>query len=225
VVTGGSRGIGFAIARALAGAGCEVLLAGRDEVALAAAAAAIGPRATARRCDVTDPAAVEALFAAAQELGAIDILVNNAGVAHAAEPIATMPLATWRAMLDTNLTGLFLCCRSAVPRMAAGGTIVNNLSLVAREVIPGTGAYAASKAGGLALTNTLREELRERGIRVLALLAGATDTAIWEQIWPDAPRHRMIAAESVADAVVAAVALPAGATVTELVIAPIGGRL
>jgi NAD(P)-dependent dehydrogenase (short-subunit alcohol dehydrogenase family) len=128
-------------------------------------------------------------------------------------------------MLDTNLTGLFLCCRAALPLMVAGATIVNNLSLVAREVIPGTGPYAASKAGGLALTNTLREELRERGIRVLALLAGATDTAIWEQIWPDAPRHRMIAAESIAGTVVTVVALPAEATVTELVIAPVGGKL
>ena len=86
-------------------------------------------------------------------------------------------------------------------------------------------AYTASKHGALGFTQTLREELRPRRIRVIALMPGATDTAIWEQIWPDAPRHKMMSPQSVAKALVNAILLPENATVSELVITPTGGAL
>jgi short-subunit dehydrogenase len=86
-------------------------------------------------------------------------------------------------------------------------------------------AYNASKAGLLAFTNTLREELRARQIRVIAFTPGATNTDIWEQFWKEAPRDKMMSADSVADALLAALALPANATVRDLVITPTGGAL
>jgi short-subunit dehydrogenase len=107
--------------------------------------------------------------------------------------------------------------------MKRGSAIVNNLSIAARRVFPGSAAYAASKHGGLGFTTTLREELRAEGIRVIALLPGATDTAIWNQFWPDAPRKRMMRPVTVAEAVIHALTLPAEATVEELTILPSGG--
>lgn len=226
LVTGGNRGIGLAVARALAGAGWRVLLAGRDAGALARAAGEIGAVATCQACDVRDPAAVAALFRKAAEDGPVTVVVNAAGVAHAPAEVERLPEETWRAVVDTNLTGAFLCCRAAVPLLGAGATLVNVASVAAgREVFAGQAAYAAAKAGVLALTATLRAEVRGRGIRVLALVPGATDTPLWDELWPEAPRERMVAAASVAEALLAALRLPAGATVTELVIEPTGGRL
>jgi NAD(P)-dependent dehydrogenase (short-subunit alcohol dehydrogenase family) len=234
VVTGGSRGIGLAVARALARQGYRLLLGGRDGTALERALDGLSAvpggggaeTHTAQRCDVREPESVRGLFAEAAALGGLEVVVNSAGLAHAPADVAALSLATWHDALDTNLTGTFLCCRAAVPLLARGGTIVNVASVAAgREVFAGQAAYAASKAGVLALTNTLRAEVRGRGIRVVALVPGATDTPIWDALWPDAPRERMMAADSVADALVAALLLPAGATVTELVVEPTGGRL
>jgi len=115
--------------------------------------------------------------------------------------------------------------RAALPLMRAGGTIVNNLSIAATQVFTGMSAYNASKAGALAFTNVLREELREKRIRVLALLPGATDTEIWQQFWPDAPRERMVSTDVVAEAVLHAVNAPANTAIEEIKIGPTGGAL
>ena len=109
--------------------------------------------------------------------------------------------------------------------MKRGGTIVNNLSIAATRVFAGSAAYNASKHGALGLTNTLREELRPRGIRVIALLPGATDTDIWTTLWPQAPRKKMMSPETVAEATVQAILLPANATVESLEILPTVGTL
>lgn len=225
LVTGGNRGIGFAIAQALADAGASVVITGRDERTLQTAAAQL-TRARALHCDVRDPHSVERLFRViSEEFGSLDILVNNAGLAHPNREIAKLPLAEWQEVIDTNLTGLFLVTRAALLLMRGGGTIVNNLSVAARTIFPGMAAYTASKHGALGFSQTLREELRPRQIRVIALMPGATDTAIWDQIWPDAPRHKMISAQVVAKALLAAILLPGDATLSELVITPTGGAL
>jgi short-subunit dehydrogenase len=112
-----------------------------------------------------------------------------------------------------------------LPLMVAGGTIVNNLSMAAVHTFAGMSAYNASKAGALGFTNVLREDLRKRGIRVLALLAGATDTGIWDQFWPEAPREKMISPETVAQAVLHAIAVPAKASIEEIRIGPTAGVL
>ncbi len=128
-------------------------------------------------------------------------------------------------MIDTNLTGTFLVTQAALAIMKRGGTIVNNLSIVANRAFAGSAAYTASKHGALGLTNTLREELRPKGIRVIALLPGATNTEIWNTFWPQAPRKKMMSPATVAAAVVNAILLPPNSTVETLEILPTAGLL
>ena len=229
LVTGASRGIGLAIAHALAAEGCELVLTARHSSTGKPAGREgwrQGSRVPTTACDVRDPEQVRALAAAiGKNFGRIDILVNNAGIAHPATPVRELPLAVWSDVLATNLTGMFLVTQAVLPLMQRGATIVNNLSIAATRVFPGSSAYNASKHGGLGLTNTLREELRPQGIRVIALLPGATDTDIWKTLWPRAPRRKMMSADTVAAALVNALALPPNSTVEELTILPTGGAL
>jgi len=230
VVTGASRGIGLAIAQALAVAACDVVGASRSLSKTRKTIPSRRPRAESRepieiRCDVRDEGRVALLFAKVKEqFGRLDILVNNAGTAHALRKIEDLPFETWREVLDTNLTGTFLCTQAALPLMSKGSVIVNNLSVAARGVFPGESAYCASKYGALGFTETLREEVRDRGIRVISLLPGPTATDIWDQFMPNAPRSKMMSPETVARAVVNAIALPENAAVEELRIAPLTGR-
>jgi NAD(P)-dependent dehydrogenase (short-subunit alcohol dehydrogenase family) len=231
LITGGSRGIGLAIAQSLAAEGVSVIITGRDEAALSRAAASItratrSRRVMTRHCDVREPKSVAALFTAIKaEFKHLDILINNAGIAHSLADVQDLSLETWREVIDTNLTGLFLTTRAALPLMRTGATIVNNLSVAAKTVFPGMSAYNASKHGALGFTDSLREELRPRGIRVISLMPGATDTDIWQQFWSDAPRAKMMSPQSIASAVLAAILLPENATISELVITPTSGAL
>src|SRR5689334_18344929 len=229
VITGGGSGIGLAIARLFAESGYSVIITGRDAKRLKRAANDISTksgRVTGIACDVRDPSSVEKLF---REVGKrhsnIDVLINNAGVSHAIAPVDQLPVEAWKDVIDTNLTGTFLVTRAALPLMRAGGTIVNNLSVAAVQPFAGMSAYNASKYGALGFTHALREDLRKRGIRVLALLPGATDTEIWSQFWPGAPREKMISAETVAQAVLHAVSAPANTTIEEIRIGPAAGVL
>jgi len=229
LITGASQGIGLAIARALAAEGCNLVITGRDKTTLAKACRELKAR-NARvlpcLCDVRDPVSAQELVNAVEgRFHGLDILINNAGVAHPNLSVAELRLATWREVIDTNLTGMFLVTRAVLPLMKSGGMIVNNLSIAAKRVFAGSSAYNASKHGALGFTNTLREELREKGIRVIALLPGATDTAIWKTLWPEAPRQKMMKPETVAQAVVNALVLSAESTVEELVIIPSAGTL
>jgi NAD(P)-dependent dehydrogenase (short-subunit alcohol dehydrogenase family) len=153
------------------------------------------------------------------------VLINNAGVAHSLVPVDQLPVETWKEVIDTNLTGTFLITRAALPLMRAGGTIVNNLSVAALQPFAGMSAYNASKFGAFGFTQALREDLRKRGIRVVALLPGATNTEIWSQFWPGAPREKMISAETVARAVLHAVSVPADTAIEEIRIGPTAGVL
>lgn len=226
LITGASQGIGLAIARALAEEGCNLVITSRKEDTLAKARKKLGARVLTSICDVRDPVSVQNLMTAVKSrFHRLDILINNAGVAHPNLNVHDLPLDSWREVIDTNLTGMFLVTRAALPLMNSGAVIVNNLSIAAQRVFPGSSAYNASKHGALGFTNTLREELREKGIRVIALLPGATDTAIWNTFWPDAPRKKMMRPETVAQAVVNALVLPTESTVEELVIMPSVGTL
>jgi NAD(P)-dependent dehydrogenase (short-subunit alcohol dehydrogenase family) len=229
LVTGGSRGLGRAIAETLAFEGCCVIIAGRDERALGITSATIarkGGSVFVRHCDVRSTESVDALAAAIhKQFGRLDILVNNAGLAHAMATVDRFPIEAWREVIETNLTGMFLVTRAMLPLMHPGATILNNISVAAKTVFPGMSAYTASKRGALGFTDSLREELRPRGIRVIAFLPGATDTEIWQQFWPDAPREKMMSPESIAAALVAALKLPDNTTVSEMEITPTGGSL
>ena len=229
LITGASQGIGLAIARALAAEGCNLVITSRNKTTLAKACRELKAKnahVLSCLCDVRDPVSVRDLMAAVQgRFHHIDILINNAGIAHSNLSVAELSLESWREVIDTNLTGMFLITRDALPLMKSGGVIVNNLSIAAKRVFAGSSAYNASKHGALGFTNTLREELREKGIRVIALLPGATNTAIWNTLWPEAPRKKMMQPETVAQAVANALVLPTESTVEELVIMPIAGTL
>jgi NAD(P)-dependent dehydrogenase (short-subunit alcohol dehydrogenase family) len=238
LITGANRGIGFAIARALAREGCNLTITGRDQRALARARIELDKLQSeklpkkrnvpvlAQSCDVRSPESVDYLFTLVRGLHQpLDFLINNAGIGHPNRTVAELPYPTWMEVVDTNLTGLFLMTQAALAVMQRGGTIVNNLSIAAERAFPGSAAYNASKHGALGFTNTLREELRPKGIRVIALMPGATDTAIWDALWPKAPRRKMMSAETVARTVVDALLLPENATVEKLVLMPSSGTL
>lgn len=229
LVTGATRGIGLAIAQALAAQDCNLVLAGRNQQALRRISRELASakiRILAQPCDLRDPQSIDDLFRATRhQFKRLDILVNNAGIAHANLTVDKLPLPLWKDVIETNLTGTFLVTQAALAIMKRGGTIVNNLSIAANQVFAGSAAYVASKHGALGFTNTLRDELRPRGIRVIALLPGATNTGIWNSFWPQAPRKKMLSPATVATAVVSAILLPPNATVETLEILPTAGLL
>ena len=229
LITGANRGIGFAIARVLAREGCDVIITGRDARSLEKAGRELGKlggSVIAQICEVRDPNSVDYLFALVRRLRRpLDFLINNAGIGHPNRKVSDMPYPMWAEVIDTNLNGMFLVTQAGLAVMKRGSTIVNNLSIAAERVFPGSAAYNASKHGALGFTDTLREELRPKGIRVIALMPGATDTAIWERLWPKAPRRRMMSAETVAGVVLNALIVPENSTVEKIMIMPAGGAL
>jgi NAD(P)-dependent dehydrogenase (short-subunit alcohol dehydrogenase family) len=229
VITGGSRGIGLAIAEAFAEAKYKVTILAREATRLQAAVDKLKSRGLliqSQVCDVIDATSVESAFAQiSAKHNQIHVLVNNAGVAHALASAEKLSLETWKQVIDTNLTGTFLVTRAALSLMQSGGTIVNNLSVAAIQPFAGMSAYNASKYGAYGFTQALREDLRKSGIRVLALLPGATDTDIWSQFWPDAPREKMVSPRTVAEAVVHAVSAPANISIDEIRLGPASGVL
>jgi NAD(P)-dependent dehydrogenase (short-subunit alcohol dehydrogenase family) len=159
VITGGGSGIGRAVAGALAADGFTVVLAGRRAPAVEEAAAAIGADAVPVRCDVTDPASVSALFDVVRErFGRLDLLVNNAGIGAPAVPLEDLDVALWRRVVDTNLTGAFLCTQEAFRIMRGqdprGGRIINNGSISASAPRPLSAPYTATKHAISGLTKS-----------------------------------------------------------------------
>ena len=176
-ITGASRGIGAAIARALADDGWKLTLTGRE--APTALAAELDAFAVAM--DQTDPASIDAAFAAARAAqGPLQALVNNAGAVETA-PFARTTPEQWQRMLAVNLTGPFLCCQAALPDLKAAGPagrIVNIASTAALKGYAYVSAYVAAKHGVLGLTRTLALELAKEGVTVNAVCPGYTETDI-----------------------------------------------
>ncbi len=181
VVTGAGRGIGEGIASTLADAGAAVVCAARrvDEIErVAADIRARGGRAIAVATDVCDNDAVEALAQAAKnEFGGLDIWVNNAGGSPIQAPLITLDPAEWDATLRLNLTAVWMCTRIAAAHLNDGGRVVNISSRAADTPMPGSGHYAAAKAGVNSLTRTFAKELGPR-IRVNCIMPGAVPTEI-----------------------------------------------
>ncbi len=227
LITGATRGIGLAIARTLANEGANLILAARDQKSLSKLGRELrSAKIVVHPCDVRDPHSVDELFRVVRsQFPSIDILINNAGIAQPNLTIDQLPYPLWKDVFATNVDGTFLITQAALPRMKRGGTIINNLSIAASRVFPGSAAYNASKHAALGFTNTLREELRLKGIRVIGLLPGATDTDIWKTLWPQAPRKKMMSPETVAQILVEAILLPPNATVENLQILPTVGTL
>jgi NAD(P)-dependent dehydrogenase (short-subunit alcohol dehydrogenase family) len=179
LVTGGSRGIGLAVARALVKGGARVAITGTTEKGLSGATAelAAGDRVIGVKADVRSYSEVEAAMARVSErFGGLDILVNNAGVGGFA-PVADMAVGDWERVIDTNLTGVFHCCRAALPYLKRrGGWIINISSLSSKNPFPSGAAYCASKAALNAFSESLMQEVRYDGIRVAYVLPGSVNT-------------------------------------------------
>ncbi len=181
LVTGGSRGIGAAIARVLAEEGARVTLLGRDATALGRVLASLpGEGHGLVVAGVADEAQVHAAFDEARAArGPVAILINNAGQAESA-PFAKTSLALWQRMLAVNLTGSFLCAQAALPGMldAGWGRIVNIASTAGQRGYAYVSAYTAAKHGVIGLTRSLALEVARKGVTVNAVCPGYTDTAL-----------------------------------------------
>jgi 3-hydroxybutyrate dehydrogenase len=247
VVTGGGRGIGAAVAAALAGEGATVSVLGRDAARLAARVESLGggTRAQGVAVDVTDEASVKSAFAAVRaRFGRVDILVNNAGQAESA-PLAKTDLALWQRMLAVNLTGAFLCTREALPAMTArgAGRIVNVASTAGLVGYAYVAAYCAAKHGVVGFTRAVALECAKTGVTVNAVCPGYTETDLVGAAVANIvaktgkseaearaalvarnPQARMVQPEEVAGAVLW-LCLPASSSVTGQAIAVAGGEV
>ena len=183
LVTGASSGIGRCVAVALAKTGYTVVLAGRRASLLEEAARAGGPQCLPIVADVADESSVQALFARVQsEFGRLDLLFNNAGINAPRTPLEDLPVDTWRAVLDTNITGVFLCTRAAFRLMRSqeprGGRIINNGSISATTPRPHIAAYTASKHAVTGLTKSTALEGRSYDIACGQIDIGNASTAL-----------------------------------------------
>lgn len=180
LITGGTRGIGRALAETLLRAGDKVAVTGTSEDGVVKAETELARlgQVAAIVCDVRDGSSAElAARTVVAKFGGLDVLVNNAGVG-VGVPIAEMPHDEWDRIIGTNLTGVFNCCKAAIPhlRQRGGGWIVNISSLASKNPFPGGAAYCASKAAVNAFSEALMQELRYDNIRVTYVLPGSVAT-------------------------------------------------
>lgn len=247
VVTGGGRGIGAAVAAALAAEGATVSVLGRDAARLAAQVESLGGAARAQgvAVDVTEEASVRSAFAAVRaRFGRVGVLVNNAGEAGSA-PIAKSDLALWQRMLAVNLTGTFLCTREVLPEMTArrAGRIVNVASTAGLVGYAYVSAYCAAKHGVVGFTRAVALECAKTGVTVNAVCPGYTETDMVgaavanivaktgktesearAALVASNPQGRMVQPAEVASAVLW-LCLPASSSVTGQAIAVAGGEV
>jgi 3-oxoacyl-[acyl-carrier protein] reductase len=221
IVTGGTRGIGRAIAESLLREGVSVAICGRtkDAVRLAVDEMQSTGRIVGLAADVADPDAVTKFFQFVDDsLGSADVLVNNAGIG-IFRPVAELDRSEWRQVLSVNLDGVYYCCREALPRMKAkgGGSIINISSLAGRNPFAGGAAYNASKFGLNGFSEALMLDHRNEGIRVTYVMPGSVDTDFSSRSerasWKIAP-------VDVADVVMTVLRMPARTTVSRVEIRP-----
>ena len=190
VVTGGAQGIGFAVAERMLKSGATVVLWDVNEAQLAhakSALSALGNVAT-RVVELTDQQQVDAATqATVDSLGRLDILVNSAGITGGNAPTWELDPQVWRRVIEVNLIGSYLTCRSVVPQMvkAGWGRIVNIASVAGKEGNPNASHYSASKAGVMALTKSLGKELAKTGVLVNAVAPAAAKTPIFDSMKPE----------------------------------------
>ncbi len=205
IVTGAGRGIGAAIAQALATLGVRSILCGRTREPLEKTLASIQDaegRGAVMECDVTDLRSVESLAQRVERtFGRVDILVNNAGIGGGGGPLHQLAPEVWDKVLNTNLRGVYYCIRSFAPLMirGGGGHIVNISSIAGKNALPNGAAYAASKWGLNGLSYSVAEELRGHNIRVSVICPGSTHTEFSPH--PGKNAEKMLQPEDVAHVV------------------------
>jgi 2-dehydro-3-deoxy-L-rhamnonate dehydrogenase (NAD+) len=187
IVTGGARGIGFAIVQRLLASGAACSVWDRDAGALAAAAKELAGAGIVHTATVelTEPDSVKtAADATVKALGRVDILVNNAGIAGVNKKVWEFEPDEWQEVLQVNLFGVFLCCRAIVPRMIEHGygRVVNIASIAGKEGNPNASHYSASKAGVIALTKSLAKETARSGVIVNCIAPAVIETDIFKQM-------------------------------------------
>ncbi len=185
LVTGGDRGIGYAIAFKLADEGYDIILAARDEKKLEKAASelkGLGVQTHWFVCDLTDDSQIRKLAEDVKKLGKLDLLVNNAGVAYNKE-FTENSQEEIDEMLAVNLRGLINCTKELLPLMKKG-MIINISSGAGKYGFPGMAVYCATKFGIIGFTEALAMELKGKGIRVYAICPGATQTDMWDALYP-----------------------------------------
>ena len=225
VVTGGSKGIGKAIAFGLAAAGAKVVLAARTPEPLEQVAAGLregGAEALAVPTDVTDAAAVHGLVQKTLDVyQRVDILINNAGIGRFGTVVDFTP-SDWDAVINSNLKAIYLCTQSVLaPMLVQGeGQIINVLSIAAKVPFEASSAYCAAKAGALAFTKVLASEVRQQNIRVTAVLPGSVHTPFWDDIPQHPDFEQMLKPDHVADTVVSVCQQPSGMVTEEIVVMP-----
>lgn len=226
LITGASRGIGRAIAVNLATAGTTLLLHGRNREALGRTSQLVeakGAQPIELRYDLSEPAQIIAMLADAGDT-ALDALINNAGIA-VVQPFDSIAPEDWQKILAVNVTAPFLLTQKLAPAMGAGASVVNILSTAAKTGFPGWSAYCMSKFALEGFSQSLREELRPRGIRVLNIYPAATDTDIWEGVEGTWPRQKMLAPDEIGAAVAYALSRPADVAVENIDVLNLAGRL
>lgn len=226
-VTGGTRGIGLAVVQALLARGDQVVLTGSSIESAQRAETTLGlaandpTRVLGVACDVRDPGAVRrAIETAVQRFGGLDILVNNAGVG-VGGPIESLDEAEWNRLIDTNLTGVFHCTKSALPFLKArgGGWIINLSSLAGQNAFAGGAAYCATKAGLDAFSEALMQEVRYDGIRVAHVCPGSVATGFNNRA-PESGADWKLHAEDVASVIVHLLSHPARSLPSRVEIRP-----
>jgi len=226
LITGASRGIGRAIAEKLAAADVTLLLHGRDTVALADTRKAVEPHCAQVILLIHDLAESSGVSDLIAEVGAqpIELLVNNAGVA-VVKPFGEITQIEWEQTFGVNVTAPFMLTQHFVPKMPPGSSIVNILSIAARTGFANWSAYCMSKFALEGFSQSVREELRDRKIRVINLYPAATDTNIWDHIEGKWPRRKMISPKDVASAVAYALSRPADVALENITLSNLTGNL
>jgi NAD(P)-dependent dehydrogenase (short-subunit alcohol dehydrogenase family) len=223
LITGGSSGIGLAIARMLRDEGYALTLASRRAEKVQAAAEELGAEAVGVSADVSDAAACERLVAEhAERFGRLDVLVNSAGVGIAGT-VEQLPAKHFDLQLGVNLRGLFLVTQAAIPLLRESrGLVVNLASIAGTLPTPGLATYGATKAAVISLTRSLNEELDGDGIRAIAICPGFVDTPMAE--WSGLPGEEMIQPEDCAEVVRMCLRLSPHARIPQVVIERMGSR-
>ncbi len=227
VITGASEGIGRALSVKLASEGYITLLAARSEENLRKTADLVseaGGEYVVAPTDVTSEGEVESLFGKAAKLGNLALMVVNAGVG-TFKAVEEIRLEEWRAMLDVNLTGAFLCTREAVKLMknAKAGHIVYINSLSGKRALSWGSGYSASKYGLKGLADTVRIELRKSNVKVTSVFPGSVDSSWWDKFDFDFPRDQMVTVENVVEAIWSAVAQKGRSVIEEIDLRQVGG--